>query len=201
VAGAGLSSGVVIVMGLANLLADGFSMGISNYLGTRAEEQMRERIRAEEERHIRFYPEGEREEIRQIYARKGFAGEQLEQAVEVITADRERWIDTMLQDEHGLSLQGANPSLAGGATFAAFLLVGLLPLLSFLLNWLWPGLIVEPFQVSIGLTLLAFFAIGAVKSRYISQPWYRGGTETLLIGGVAALLAYGIGALLKGIVQ
>lgn len=200
VAGAGLSSGVVIVMGLANLIADGFSMGISNYLGTRAEHQMRDKVRAEEERHIHLYPEGEREEIRQIYARKGFEGEQLEQVVEVITADRERWVDTMLQDEHGLSLQGGNPLIAGSVTFAAFLLAGVLPLLSFLANWLWPGLIAAPFQVSVGLTLLAFFAIGAAKSRYVSQSWFRGGIETLVIGGVAALLAYGIGASLKGVV-
>src|SRR5690625_7348329 len=71
VAGAGLSSGVVIIMGLANLLADGVSMGVSNYLGTRAEEQLREKIRAQEARHMRLYPEGERAELRPIFALKG----------------------------------------------------------------------------------------------------------------------------------
>jgi vacuolar iron transporter family protein len=200
VAGANLSPTIVIILGVANLIADGFSMGISNYLGTRAEHQLRDKVRAEEERHIHLYPEGEREEIRQIYARKGFEGEQLEQVVEVITADRERWVNTMLQDEHGLSLQGGNPLIAGSVTFAAFLLAGVLPLVSFLANWMWPELIAEPFHVSVWLTLLAFFAIGAAKSRYVSQSWFRGGSETLMIGGVAALLAYSIGAALQGLV-
>lgn len=197
VAGAGLSSGIVIIMGLANLLADGFSMAISNYLGTQAENQRRDTLRSQEDRHISLYPEGEREEVRQIFARKGFEGEQLEQAVAVITADRQRWIDTMLQDEFGISLDKGQPVVAGGVTFAAFLLAGVLPLLPFLLNWARPGLIGGPFLLSLILTLSAFFAIGAAKSRYVSQSWRRGGLETALIGGAAALLAYGVGLSLK----
>jgi vacuolar iron transporter family protein len=200
VAGAGLSTGVVIIMGVANLLADGFSMGVSNYLGTRAEDQLRDKVRAQEDQHIRLYPDGEREEVRQIFALKGFEGEQLEQAVDVITADRERWIDTMLQDEYGLSLKGGHPLIAGSVTFGAFILAGALPLVAFLINWAWPGAITQPFLASAGLTLVAFFAIGAAKSRYVRQSWYRGGLETVAVGGVAALLAYGVGATLSGLV-
>ncbi|MDQ2075235.1 VIT1/CCC1 transporter family protein [Marinimicrobium sp. ABcell2] len=200
VAGAGLSSGVVIIMGLANLLADGFSMGVSNYLGTRAEDQLRDKVRAQEDQHIRLYPEGEREEVRQIFALKGFEGDQLEQVVDVITADRQRWIDTMVQDEYGLSLKGGRPLVAGSVTFGAFLLAGALPLVAFLVNWGWPGVIAQPFLMSACLTLVAFFAIGAAKSRYVRQSWYRGGLETVAIGGVAALLAYGVGASLSGLV-
>lgn len=199
VAGAGLSSGVVIIMGLANLLADGFSMGVSNYLGTRAEEQLREKIRAQEARHIRLYPEGEREEIRQIFALKGFADEALEQVVEVITSDKERWIDTMVQEEYGLSLKGGRPVVAGTVTFGAFILAGALPLLAFVVNWMFPGAVARPFTVSIGLTVLAFFAIGLVKSGYVRQSRIRGGLETVAVGGIAALLAYGIGSALSGL--
>ena len=87
VAGAGLSIKIVIILGLANLFGDGFSMAVGNFLGTRAEEQLREQARKEEEFHIQEIPQGEREEIRQIFAAKGFAGRELEKVVEVITAD------------------------------------------------------------------------------------------------------------------
>ena len=63
VAGAGLSSGIVIVLGIANLLGDGFSMGVSDYLGTRAEDQQRQQARSLEEHHIAVLPEGETEEV------------------------------------------------------------------------------------------------------------------------------------------
>ena len=101
VSGAGLPAGVLIILGVANLVADGFSMGISNFLGTRAEQQQRARTRRDEEYQIRTVPEGEREEIRQIFASKGFSGAELERVVEVITSDDERWVSVMLREEHG----------------------------------------------------------------------------------------------------
>ncbi len=200
VAGGGLASSVIIVLGLANIFADGFSMAISNYLGTRAESQRLESVRVTEEGHIALDPEGEREEIRQIYAAKGFSGQQLEEVVEVITSDRQRWVDAMVQEEYGLSLQGVNAGMAGLVTFMAFLLSGSLPLIPFLLNWWRDGLVADPYGVSIGVTMLAFFAVGAMKGRYVERSWYRSGLETVVIGGLAALLAYGVGVLLGDLV-
>ncbi|RLA42447.1 MAG: hypothetical protein DRR06_14410 [Gammaproteobacteria bacterium] len=201
VAGAGLSAGVIIILGFANLIADGFSMGVSNFLGTRAENQLREQTRARELDEIRKFPEGEREEIRQIYAGKGFDGELLDQVVEVITSDADRWADTMLQEEHGMTLQHHDAMRAGLATFVAFSVVGLVPLLPYLANWIQPGFVAQTFLWSSILTGIAFFWVGAQKARFVNQRRRIGGIETVAIGGFAAGMAYFIGALLKGLVE
>ncbi|MBD0255020.1 MAG: VIT1/CCC1 transporter family protein [Cytophagales bacterium] len=199
VAGARLSTQVVVILGLANLFADGFSMAVSNYLGSRTEAQQRERARREELTHITHYPEGEREEIRQIMAQKGFAGQHLESAVAVITGNTERWVNTMLQEEYDLPLQGNTPWKAAAATFVAFFVAGLIPVAPFLWNAFTDYAIRAPFAWSAGATGIAFFSIGVAKGRFVGQPWYRSGAETLLLGGGAAALAYGVGLWLEGL--
>ena len=201
VAGAGFSSVVIIVLGLANILADGFSMAVSNYLGTKSDNQHVANERREELLEIEANPEGEREEIRQIYAAKGFSGQQLEDVVSVITADKNRWADIMMQEEHGLQLQDHDAFKAGLVTFFAFAVVGTLPLIPFLINWWLEGIFAQPFLWSSGITLVAFFAVGALKGRFVNHSWQRSGLETLIVGGVAALLAYGVGLMLSGIVN
>lgn len=199
VAGAELSTGIVIVLGAANLVGDGFSMAAGNYLGTRAEQQVRSRARRKEEQEIETYPEGEREEIRQILARKGFSGEELERAVEVITSDKDQWVDMMMTEELGLPLHGPDPFKAALSTFVAFLVVGLIPLLPFINHYLGLAGGSSPFVWSSVLTGIAFFGVGVAKSKFVEQRWYWSGLETLLIGGSAAVLAYVVGAMLKGI--
>lgn len=199
VEGAGLPAGVVVVLGLANLLADGFSMAVSNLLGTRAENQRRLRLRRDEELHIAQVPEGEREEVRQIFAAKGLSGEALEQVVEVITSEKKKWVDTMIQEEYGLPLDGPSPVRAAVATFAAFVVVGALPLLAFIAELLPGAGPPRPFLWSAGLTGIAFFLVGALKSRVVAERWLRAGMETLGVGAVAATLAYVVGVLLRGV--
>lgn len=196
VAGAGLATGIIIVMGLANLLADGFSMAAGNFTGTRAENQSARRHRREEEEEVENHPELEREEVRQIFAAKGFEGDLLEQVVATITADQKRWVDTMIQEEHGFPLNPPSGLRAAVVTFVAFVTIGAIPLLSFFIN-LFGGDLPHPFVFSCGLTALAFFGIGSLKGRFVDQHWFLGGMETLGIGTAAALLAYGVGFWLK----
>lgn len=193
VVGAELSSRVVVILGVANLVADGFSMAASNYSGTKTEREERALLRAVEERHIRTVPDGEREEIRQIYRAKGFEGDTLRRAVDVITGDPKRWVDTMLAEEYGLPRAVRAPLRAAASTFAAFLICGAVPLLPFAVG-------AGGFRASALMTALVFFLIGSIKSRWSPVSWWRSGAETLAIGLAAAGLAYLVGALLGAIV-
>jgi vacuolar iron transporter family protein len=194
-AGAGLSNGVVIVLGLANVLADGFSMAAGNFLRARSDQQMVEQFRRLEETHIDRIPDGEREEVRQIYRAKGFDGETLEQIVRVITEDRQQWVNTMLTEEWGLQLRPPSPWRAGLATLAAFVLAGLVPLVP---TFVWFNRHAnETFVTSSLLTGVTFFVIGLLRGRVVDHRPLASGCETLLIGGSAAALAYAVGRLLE----
>lgn len=194
VVGANLEPRVVLILGAANLLADGFSMAAANYSGTRAEIEEYAHVRAMEERHVRQAPEGEREEVRQLLAQRGFDGELLERATDVITSDRERWIAMMMAEEHGLPPVPRSPRKAAQATFLAFVACGAVPLVPFVLGL--PATI----AASTAMTGLTFFAIGSLRSRWSPTPWWRAGLETAAIGLSAAGLAYGIGHLLQSLV-
>lgn len=191
VAGAQLSSWIILALGFANLFADGFSMAASNYLGTKSEHDDWQRVQDIENRHIELAPEGEREEVRQIYARKGFKGEELGRIVDLITADRERWIQTMLTDEYGLPRAVRSPWIAALCTFTAFLICGLVPLLPFLF------LSENSLRLSAIMAGIVFFAIGSIKSKWSTSSWWHSGVTTLIVGGVAASLAYVTGVVVK----
>ena len=196
VVGADMPTSVIIVLGAANLVADGFSMAVSNYLGTKSQREELHRARRMEERHIDLTPDGEADEVREIFRQKGFDGELLERIVQVVTSNRQLWVETMLTDEWGLTLTTPVPWRAGLMTFIAFVVAGLLPLLPFIVASPVVGSQVA-FALSITLAALAFFGIGAIKSWFVGHSWWRAGLETLTLGGGAALLAYATGALLK----
>ena len=193
VVGAQLSLRVILVIGAANLLADGFSMAASNFLGTRAEAEEYKHAEAIEHRHIDLVPEGEREEVRQIFAEKGFQGDDLNRVVELITSDRKIWVRTMLTEEYGFPKQVRSPWKAALSTFTAFLLCGLPPIVPFIFD------LPRPFELAVISTFIVFFAIGSMKSIWSLTSWWRSGLETLAVGAAAASLAYFVGVVLKGL--
>lgn len=199
VAGAGLPSGVALVLGFANVLADGFSMAVGNFLSTRSEHEVLERARRMEERHIDQHPEGEREEVRQIFRAKGFDGELLDTITETITSERDRWVDTMLTEELGLQLVPPKPFRAATVTFLAFMLAGVVPLIPlFFSSYLSAS---SMFMMSAIATVFSFCVIGVIKARVTERSMFFSAAEVVLIGGCAALLAYLAGAWLKGLIS
>jgi VIT1/CCC1 family predicted Fe2+/Mn2+ transporter len=166
-------------------------MAASNFLGTRAEHEDLLRLEEVEHRHIDLEPEGEREEVRQIFQQKGFTGADLERIVELVTANRERWVRTMLSEEYGLPRSVRSAWIAAFSTFTAFVICGLVPLLPYLFSF------ESSLKTSVVMTAVVFFVIGAVKSRWSTASWVRSGISTLLVGGVAAALAYVAGLVLK----
>lgn len=193
VVGAHLPPRVILILGSANLIADGFAMAASNYLATRAEHGELQHAEAVERRHIEVAPEGEREEVREILRGSGIAGELLDRVVAVITSDRDRWVRMMIREEYGLPGTVRSPWRAAGSTFSAFLVCGLVPLLPFVAG------MNRAFEVASTATGLMFVLIGALKSRWSVEPWWQSGMGTLVVGGGAAVVAYAIGAWLRGL--
>jgi VIT1/CCC1 family predicted Fe2+/Mn2+ transporter len=194
VVGADLSARVVLILGIVNVLADGFSMAAANFSSTRTEIEEYQVKRRMEELHIEVNPDGEREEIRQIFMAKGFTGDNLERAVDVITADRERWIATMMSDEHGIPPVQRSPLQSALTTFLAFLICGLVPILPFAFG------LTSAVTVSTVMTAMVFFAIGSIRSSWSPKSWWLAGLETLSIGLTAALVAYAAGDFLRNLI-
>lgn len=203
VVGASLSPSIVLILGFANLLADGFSMAVGNYLATKTQREYIEKARKREEWEIDNLVEQEKQEIRDIYAKKGFRDELLDEIVRVITSRRKIWVDTMMKEELGLIEDSKRPRDTAITTFAAFNAIGLIPLLPFVAMFMVGSSTVssvDAFTYSMIFTGAAFFLIGAVKGRVVQKPLLRSGMSTLLVGGIAAVVAYAVGYLLNLVV-
>lgn len=195
-AGAHLDSKVVIILGFANLLADGFSMSVGSYLSTKSEKENYDKHKAIEYWEVDHLPEKEKQEIREIYEAKGFKGDLLDKAVEVITEDRDRWVDVMMKEELEMSEENKSPLAMGSFTFLSFLLFGFVPLLIYVVDYFSPQ-DVNLFWVSSVLTGITFCVIGYLKSLVNQTNRLRSVLETLFLGGAAAVLAYFVGDVLE----
>lgn len=195
-AGAQLDSKVVIILGFANLIADGFAMSVGSYLSTKSEKENYNKHKAVEYWEVDNLPEKEREEVREIYEAKGLKGELLEQVVDVITEDRHRWVDVMMKEELEMMEESKSPLAMGGVTFLSFQLFGIIPLLIYVVDY-FTGVESDLFVISSTLTVFTFALIGGLKALVTQTKIGRSILETLFLGGAAAVLAYFVGDVLE----
>ncbi len=194
--GAELSSAIILILGFANLLADGFSMSIGAYLAAKSEQENYEKHKKIEYWEIENMPEIERQEIRDIFKTKGFEGQLLEQVTNIICADKDRWVDVMMTEELGMIKEQRSPFKIGGVTFISFLILGLIPLIVYVIDFMHPFKS-NLFLIACILTFFAFTMVGYLKSYVTQTSIWKGVLETLLLGAAAAAVAYFVGDFLE----
>ncbi len=199
VAGASLSPGVVLIMGFANLIADGLSMAIGDYLSTKAEQEYERAERKREQWEIDHYPEGEKRELTELYMEKGIPEQDARTVVEILARHPQAWVDVMMIEELGLVESDESPVSNALVTFFSFAMFGLVPMLAYIAARLIPGMDGSTFPLACACTAVTLFALGALKVRITGRNWLKSGLETLLVGGIAAAAAYAVGVVLGGL--
>jgi VIT1/CCC1 family predicted Fe2+/Mn2+ transporter len=185
--GADFPGYVVLIMGFANLIADGFSMAASNFMRAKSDRDKVDQTRQVEETHVNLIPEGEQEEIRQIFEQKGFQGTLLDDIVTTICRNRNLWINTMITEEYNLSTVGPSPLKEASVTFVSFVVIGFIPIFPYLFDNLSLDL---RFKSSVLITTVSFFLIELIRGYVLQYKVLQSGLLTLLTGGGAASLAY-----------
>jgi len=197
--GAGLDSAILIILGFANLLADGFAMSIGAYLSTKSQHDNYNKHRQVEYWEVENLPDMEKQEIREIYAAKGFSGELLEKVVEVVTSNKEVWVNTMMKEELEMIKEDRSPFWIGATTYMSFILIGLIPLFIYVVDYVSP-LEQNLFMVASILTALGFIVIGWLKTYVNQTSVLKGISETLFLGGIAAVVAFFVGDFLERLI-
>ncbi len=183
---------VILVAGLATTFAETISMAAVAYTSVKADRDYYNAERALEKDGIEKTPDIETEEIREIYARKGFKGKLLDDAVKVITSNKKVWVDTMMAEELNLSPKfGGYPLKSGLVVFISTLIGSLIPLIPFaLFNIFSVG---EAIIISIISCVSILFIVGVVKAKLTVGNWFVSGLELAIIGTVAAGTGYFVG--------
>ncbi|MCL4487678.1 MAG: VIT1/CCC1 transporter family protein [Chloroflexi bacterium] len=201
VVGAELSSSIILIMGLANLLGDGFSMASGAYLSARTEREVYVHDRRNEVEQIVRAPHKEKGDLYRIY-RHDFPEQEAKSLTEIVSEDPGRWVSTMTAEKHLLLPQKRKPPLEGLATFAGFVTAGTVPLLVYLVDMAVHSSLsaTTSFLIATVLSGLALLAAGAAKVFVTERSPVRSSLEMLLVGSLAAAVAFGVGALIKNLV-
>lgn len=180
----------VVIFGLANLFADGVSMGLGSFLSTRAEKDLYIGEQRKEEHEVEHNINVEKEESAQILVNKGFTPKQAQDLVAIYATNKPFWVNFMMNHELGLAdPDEAHPALMGLVTFISFVTFGMIPLIPYLFLQTTSFL----FIYSCLATLTALVVLGSLRYRVTRQSFFRSVLETLLVGSTAASIAYLVG--------
>ncbi len=199
VKGADLSISTILILGFANLFADGLSMSIGKYLSDKAEIDEFNRIKKIEYDHLKTKRDHEINEVKEILENYNLSGETLENATKQIIKNDDAWVDLMMRNEFNMTLENVNPLKGGLATFVSFIFIGFIPLLGYVLNPFFGFGSNEIFIITCIFTLIALFIVGTIQSRFSTKNWFVAGLQTMSIGAVAAIVAYLVGYFLQGL--
>ena len=193
VAGAGVKNGVVIVAGVAGLVAGAFSMAAGEYISVRTQREVYERLIHLEAHEIGSDPEIERQELAEIYVRKGLSRDLSERLATELMRDPETALETHAREELGLDKEGlGSPFAAAGSSFVMFTVGAFVPLIPFLVS--------SGTSAVVGSAILsgvALFGVGAAMSYLTERPWLLSGLRMLAVGGSAAAVTFLVGELLN----
>lgn len=184
---------IVLIAGIAALMAESISMGAVAYTSSKAAKDYYLSKLVFEAKEIKDLPLKERRDIQQIYYKKGFRGKLLTQIVDKITSDKKLFLDTLMTEELQLFPgEYERPWKIGFTVLWATIIGSLVPLLPFFFLSVKVGII-----FSLIVSLIALFTAGAVKAKLTIGSWKRSGIEMMMIGGLAALAGYAIGKVLE----
>ncbi|MEX2341289.1 MAG: VIT1/CCC1 transporter family protein [Candidatus Paceibacterota bacterium] len=191
-----LSFVLVLLFGLANLFADAISMGLGNFLSVRSEKDQYQIMRDKEKALLQSDPTTERKETVEIMLAKGFSAEDANTLADIYSKNEDYWLDFMMANEHEMSdPRGDNPVLTGLITFGSFLVFGAVPILPFVFLGDVSATLV--FQVSAVGTFLALVLLGLLKWKMVGTGIVRSLMEVVLVGSVAATIAFFVGTFFK----
>ena len=187
-----LSFLIVLLFGLANLFADGASMGLGNFLSVRSEQDQYRVARAGEVTELRNNTENEYDETIVLLEQKGFSSEDATTLANIYKHNETYWADFMMTHEHEMpDPRGENPFLTGLATFLSFIAFGGIPLLPFIIYT--EATPAFAFTLSVIGTFGALVILGLLKWRVVGSQLGKSLFEVVTVGGVAAILAYLVG--------
>ncbi|MFO1323872.1 MAG: VIT1/CCC1 transporter family protein [Burkholderiales bacterium] len=191
VAGASTDVRLVLVSGVAGLVAGAFAMASGEYVSVRSQRELFEYQIGLERDELAQYPEAEAQELALIYAAKGLPKKEANKLAKQIVADPEHALDTLAREELGLNPgELGSPLGAAASSFLAFAAGAALPVVPFLFASGSNALL-----TSVGIAAVALFAVGATLSLFTGRSAWRSGVRMLALGALAGGVTFGIGRL------